>query len=153
MAAVEDHEDVGFAGRHLGDELRQLLVRQIPAVVVAAVVADQRLVEAVGLQVPEFGRRRRLGTVSTVVKQRHIAGLRLPQMAAEGFDDACARGLGVGKHQRLEHAVVVDAVLEQCLDALNVIDAAVQRTHRRRVGVDADEESVDGAGHGWVSFR
>ena len=96
VTAVEDHREVRAVGRHLGDELGQFLVSQIPAAGCTAVVADQRLIQVVRLEVPEFGRRVLLRPVAGVAEERHVTGAGLAEMAAPGVDDPLAGGLRVG---------------------------------------------------------
>ncbi|MGC2224721.1 MAG: hypothetical protein WA624_21365 [Methylocella sp.] len=62
------------AGRDFGDQNGQLLVCEIPIAVVAAVIANQGLVEMVWLNVPELGRGALLRAMAAVIEQRHVAG-------------------------------------------------------------------------------
>ena len=95
VAAVEDHRDVRPLGGDLADQLGDLLVGEVPASLVPAIEADERLVEVVGLELPELLGGLLLRAVAAVIEERDVAfALRL-EVAAEPIDDGLAGRLGV----------------------------------------------------------
>jgi len=148
VAAVEDHGEVRAIGRHFSDELRQLLVGQIPAPRQPAIVADERLVQTVRLEIPELRRRVLLRAVAAVVEQRHVLRPGLPQMAPPGANQALARDLLVDQQAGRETVAGAGHTRgQQVTHAADIVDAAVERVDRRRVSVNAGKERVNGAGH------
>ena len=148
MAGVQDDHDVGLLLRHLGDQQAQLLVRQVPAAVRAAVVADDGLVQVIRLQVPELGRRLLLRAVAAVVEQRHVVRAGLAEVVAEAVDHRLAGGLDLvgvlavarGQDAGLQlELATLGAQLQELRHALDVVDAAVEAGHAAEVVVDADE--------------
>lgn len=151
MAAVENDGYMRAAFSHFRDEQREFLVSQIPRAGLATVVADQRLVEPVGLNMPELRGRLLLRAMAAVVEERDIAGLGLPKMLAEPVDNRLAFGLTVSEYLRMKHVPCrLGARGEQRLEADDVVHAAPQRPHGSFVGVDANEQCVDGSCHWWV---
>ncbi len=117
-----------------------------------AVVADQRLVEAVGLEVPELLRRRLLRAVAAVAEEGDVVGAGPAQVAAEGGDHGLPGGLLVEQRlnpQRLldRAPARVDPGPEVGVHLAGVVGAAAEPGDGRRVVVDADEQGVDVTGH------
>src|SRR5947208_2594803 len=89
-------------GRNLGDELCELLVREIATTGQATVEEDERLVQSVGLEFGELGRGRFLGAVATVVEESRLPLARLAEMLSEGVDEAVAGRFRVHQPARAE---------------------------------------------------
>ena len=117
---------MGIGRGYFADQLGQLLVGQIPAAGQAAIVADQRLVETIRLQVPKFLGGMGLGAVAAVVKERHIPRFGLGQVIAKASDDRSTGGRLVGQHQGRPVVVgTTDTGSQQLFHAADVIYTAV----------------------------
>ena len=103
VAAVQQDHHLGVVVGHLGDQDRQLLVRQVVAAGAAAVVADQPFVLAVREGLAERRARGPARPVAAELEQRDIAGPRLTEVRPEAPDDVGAGGLVVLQDLDREH--------------------------------------------------
>lgn len=87
------------------------------------------------------------------VKERHVVCLRLAQVLPEAVNDCQACCIAIGQDFGVKPVAARGyARLEQCVDPINIVNAAVERSHRFFVSVDADEESKDVSRHNFWSL-
>src|SRR5581483_11987086 len=145
MAAVDDDGRVRAPRGDLADEQGEFLVEQVRHAAVPAVDAEHRLHHPGGLDVRQAGWYRCLRAVPAEPEQRRVAGAGLTEMAAERVDYGGAGRVTVEQRQRVQ-VPLLDAALKVLRRVLDVVAAASQRRDRLAIGVDADEQSVDGHG-------
>src|ERR1700709_2626624 len=78
---------------HFADQRSNILVDQIVRTGNAAVIADQRFGQSIGLDLFEQTSRRHLRTMAREKKERDISGLRLAEMFSERVNNLAAGGL------------------------------------------------------------
>ena len=147
VAAVEQRHHVRPLRGDLAEQDRELLVRDRPdqdAIGVASprIDADEGLDPPSRLEGRECLGDRFLAAVSAVREERHVAGAGLPEMRAHGVDDRLAGRLTVEQGDQPEP--FPEAALEEGAQVGDVVAAARQPGHGRRVGVDPDEQGVHG---------
>ena len=149
VAAVEDHGDMRPLRGHVADQLGDFLVGQVPASRTPAIEEHERLVEVVGLELPELLGGLLLRAVTAVIEEGDIPFLRLPEVVAEGIDDGLARGLAVLERLQFDcDAFVLGHTFGQVRrEGVNVIDTAAKLRDRAGIVVNGDQQGIDGARH------
>jgi hypothetical protein len=108
----------------------------------------ERLVKPVRFGSGVLRRGRLLRAVAAVVEQRRISGLGAAEMLPERRDEHVATGLLVVEGAHLQPVLGrFDASAKQALHRLDVVHASMEGRHPGRVGIDPDEERVDGSSH------
>ena len=146
MAAIEDDGDVRFVLRQLGKQGGQFLVGQIEATGTAAVVTDQSLVHAAGIELLEGLGRFPLGAMAAVLEDNHVVRLGLAQVRAELPDDVGPRGVRIFENFDTELAPV--KVLRQvAVEMVDVVEATAQLPNVWRIVIDTHQQREDAIRH------
>jgi hypothetical protein len=148
MAAVQDHCQMGSAAGRLGDQNRQFLVGQIEAARLAAVVAHQPLVLAVGKELAELVGRLPTGAVAAVLEDDGITRAGPAQVPPEPLDHIGPSGVGVLENFDVQR-IPAEGVGQIVVEMVNIVQAAIQSADRGRIVVDADKQGIDIRRHEW----
>ncbi len=131
-----------------GDELGELLVGEVPGALGPAVVQDEGLVEAVGLDPPELLGGLLLGAVTAVAEQRDVVRTCLTKVFAELPDDHVAGRLLIDQGLQFQDVVDpalarIDSGFEVLPHLINVVDATPEFGNRGGIVIDPNQQGVN----------
>jgi hypothetical protein len=148
MAGIQNHQEARPAAGHPLQQAGDLFVGEIPGGV-SAIPADEGFVEAIWLEVPQLSWHRLLGAMAAEVKESQIVLTRLAEVPLKLLDHGLAICVLVEKSLTVQLTnLAVDTILKKALEGIDVVAAAPERTYRRRIVVNANEESEDAGGEG-----
>jgi len=140
MTAVEYDKNVRILSGYVGNEPLQFLISEIEIAGKTAVVANQGFIQMIGFPVPPLRRRRLLGAMSTVIKERHVVRAGEGQMIQEAIDESLPGGLLIYQRlQKRDQASPFAAFGQQRFDGTYIVYAPIKNRHRRGILVDADQ--------------
>jgi hypothetical protein len=142
VAAIENEREARPAGGHFLDQRRHILVDQIVASGLSAVVAHDGLVPAVGLDGEKQAAGGFLGAVTGIEEDGDVAGFRLAEMLAKTADDGIARGVAIEETQHLIGRNVIP-LQENAAESAGVVDTSLQAPNVGGIVIDANDERVE----------
>jgi hypothetical protein len=154
MTTVQNAKNVRTTCCNLRNQQREFLISEVPATLIAAIIANERLVEAIWLKVPKLRRGILLRTMAAVIEEDDVAVTSSAKMLAETTNYFYTGSLAVSQNLEVKSDFTVFIkCAEQSGHGLNVVYTATQRRNRRWIFIDPNHRCVQGTSHKFTSSR
>ena len=137
VAAIQDDGEVWIVLRHLGQQDRKFLIRQIKTTGAAAVNTHQAFILAIRIKLAKRLGRSPACPMAAVLEHGHIIGLGFAEVVAKLFDNVVARGVAILKDFDGEIGLVKTAA-QIGMEMIHIVETASEFADFRRIVVYAD---------------